>query len=106
MNYSSLKIGVECRQPKKACEQMQMRTEPDCLARLRHFIGGRMATRVAQELENAKHNQDLPEISRAAEAARLEDRRRTEQERELETKHEAQVSESRRARFVHKEQTP
>lgn len=83
---------------------MQMRTEPDCHARLRFLQGGRMATRVAQELENAKHNQDLPEIARAAEAARLEDRRRTEQERELETKHEAQILESRRARFISREQ--
>jgi hypothetical protein len=65
-----------------------------------------MATRVAQELENAKHNQDLPEISHAAEAQRREDRRRSEQEREIEVKHEAQVAESRHARYVGKEQVP
>ena len=65
------------------------------LARLRLFIGGSMST---------KHNQDLPEVRRAAEEQRREDRRRSDQEREHEVKHDAQVDESRRARFVSRDE--
>jgi hypothetical protein len=59
-----------------------------------------MATRVTEELEHAKHEQDLPEVQRAAEDARRADRRRTEQENEVNRRHEALIEESQHQHFL------
>jgi len=48
-------------------------------------------TRVEKELEQIKHDQDLPEVQRAAEAARERDRQRMEQEQDAEFEHESPV---------------
>jgi hypothetical protein len=62
-----------------------------------------MATKVEQELERAKHDQDLPEVQRAANAAREQDRQRTEHESQVNRAHEALIEESQRAHFLSRE---
>jgi hypothetical protein len=60
-------------------------------------------TAAERELEHAKHNQDLAEVQRAAEAARESDWQRTEHERQVNTRHEALIEESKRAHFLNRE---
>ena len=46
------------------------------------------------------HEQDLPEVQRAAEAAREQDRQRSEHERQVEKAHEEMAADSRRVHFL------
>jgi hypothetical protein len=59
-----------------------------------------VTTRVETELEKAKHDQDLPEVQRAADAARRQERKRTEHENQVNRAHEALIEESQRAHFL------
>jgi lysyl-tRNA synthetase class I len=63
------------------------------------FERSTMANKVMRELEEAKHSQDLPEISNAAELQRKAEQRRTEQEHEVNTRHEAMLEASARSYF-------
>ena len=60
----------------------------------------------AREVERTKHEQDMPEVQRAAEAARRADRRRTEDETRSNRAHEALIEESQRAHFLDKDRCP
>lgn len=62
-----------------------------------------MATAAEREVELTKHDQELTEVQRAADAAREHDRQRTEHEHKVDRAHEALIEESKRQHFLEHE---
>lgn len=55
-----------------------------------------MDTKVQREVERSKHNQDMIAVAKMAERRRRDEGRRSEQEREVNARHEAMIDANRK----------